>query len=114
MTAHQALQLGLALVSWSEGKALEVRDSMAADKNWYPFTVDSYEKINVHGGIEWRTVDRSVPVISQYDPQPTRVKSEDLLNGAEPMPDTEPSPELELMDSQNSTDNHPPNCSTSL
>ena len=68
MTTDQGLQLGLALVSWSEGKALEVRDSLANDKRWYPFTVESYEKINVQEGMEWRAADRSVPVISKYDP----------------------------------------------
>ena len=68
MTTHQGLQLGLALVSWSEGKALEVRDALAADRNWYPFTADSYEKINVQEGMEWRTADRSVPGIAKYDP----------------------------------------------
>jgi hypothetical protein len=81
MTTHQALQLGLALVSWSEGKALEVRNALAADKNWHPFTIDSYETINVQEGIEWRTTDRSLPVISKYDPQPARVKSKVLLKG---------------------------------
>jgi len=72
MTREQALQLGLALVSWSEGKALEVRDSQATDRNWYPFTVDSYEKIHVQEGMEWRTADRSLPVLSKYTLQQSR------------------------------------------
>jgi hypothetical protein len=67
MTTYQGLQLGLALVAWSEGKPLEVRDSLAADKRWCPFDPESYEQINIQEGIEWRTVDRSVPVVSKYE-----------------------------------------------
>jgi hypothetical protein len=67
MTCKQGLQLGLALVSWSEGKTLEARDALGVDKNWYPFVPDCYEKINVSKGIEWRTVEGSLPLGSKHD-----------------------------------------------
>jgi len=35
--------------------ALEARDTLNANKNWHPFLPDSYEKISVEDGIEWRT-----------------------------------------------------------
>jgi hypothetical protein len=55
MTKDQAFQLGEALIAWSMGADLEARDISDADKDWYPFIPDCYEKITVKDGIEWRT-----------------------------------------------------------
>jgi hypothetical protein len=66
MTTHQARDLGLALIAWSEGKTLEVRDVLSADKRWFPFDPESYEQITTREGIEWRTEDRSEIVVSKF------------------------------------------------
>ena len=65
VTRDQAFQLGQALMAWSRGMTLEARDTLNANKNWHPFFPDSYEKISVEDGIEWRTVKpASCPLIS--------------------------------------------------
>jgi hypothetical protein len=61
MTREQGFQLGQALLAWGRGHALEVRDSLHSDKGWYPFHPDSYEKITIEEGIEWR-VANSLPL----------------------------------------------------
>jgi hypothetical protein len=66
MTKDQALQLGEALIAWSHGADLEARDVLNTTKDWYPFFPDSYEKITVEEGIEWRTAAHSTTSIGHF------------------------------------------------
>jgi hypothetical protein len=59
MTSAQASQLGKALIAWSQGMVVEVRDCSLVENRWVSFDPSSYEKLNVDDDLDWRINGKS-------------------------------------------------------